>query len=189
MIKRTLQTVKRFGKNQRGVAAIEFALMFPAMALLYFGMLDLTNFVSMNRRVTAASSVVADLVTSNKDKIKTTSIDDYFYASYQMLRPVDKTKVKVDLYNFQVDGPSPGGAKLRWSRFSSGSAACGAAPQVSNLTPLMTKNNDLVVARVCYSYKPLFGAFLGDQLLGNTNITLTKNIYERPRLSDNLLLE
>lgn len=188
-MKSCLTLLKRYVANQRGVAAIEFALMFPAMALIYFGMLDLTYFITVNRKVTAASSVLADLVTSNKDKVTTASVDDYFYASYEMIKPMDKLKLKIDVYDYQVDASAPGGAKLRWSRFNGAAAGCGAAPQVANLTPMMTKGNDLVVSRVCLSYKPMVGTFAGEKLLGTTAITLTKNIYERPRLSDNLLLQ
>lgn len=188
MIKPVLSKLVRLVRNENGVAAIEFAIMFPAMALMYFGMLDLTYFISVNRQVTGASSVVADLITAKKGKIYGDQVSDYFYAGYQMMRPIPMDKIKIDAYNYAGADPSPANPAERWSQFSGVAAGCGAPPASSTFANLMTKNNDLVLVRVCYSYKPLFGSFVGEKLLGNANINIVQNTYERPRLSDMLTL-
>jgi Flp pilus assembly protein TadG len=50
-----------FASAESGVAAIEFAFILPFMLVLYFGLLDLTGLVSVNRKMTSTASVVADL--------------------------------------------------------------------------------------------------------------------------------
>ena len=55
--------LRRYADDIRGVASIEMAFIFPAMVLVYFGLVDATNVLSANRRVTPTASTLANLVT------------------------------------------------------------------------------------------------------------------------------
>ena len=59
------RSLARFRKDQSGVAALEIAFIMPFLLFLYFGLVDLTAMISLNRKVTYSASVVADLVTQN----------------------------------------------------------------------------------------------------------------------------
>ena len=78
---------KRFISDKRGVAAIEFSFIMPVLLLLYFGLVDLTAMISMNRKVTYAASVVADLVTQNDSTVTATAITDYWNAAEMVMKP------------------------------------------------------------------------------------------------------
>ncbi len=61
--------IKNFAAAESGVAAIEFAFIFPIMVLLFFCLIDFTGYVSYNRKVAAISGAVADLVSKNRNRV------------------------------------------------------------------------------------------------------------------------
>jgi len=180
MIKSFLALAQRYRLSQKGVIAIEFAFIFPTMVLMYFGMLDLIQFVSVNRRVAAASGAVSDLVTANDKTVSSAQINDYYNAAYMNLKPVPSGNIRVEVFNFRMVGGVP---TLQWSNNSTGGSSCGGTPTAGSL-PTVTGGHDTVVTRVCTSYQPFFGRFLGQTLLGTSSIKLTKAIYQRPRLNN-----
>jgi Flp pilus assembly protein TadG len=180
MIKNIFALARRYRLNQKGVIAIEFAFIFPTMVLMYFGMLDLIQFVSVNRRVAAASGAVADLVAANDKTVSTVQISDYYHAAYMNMKPIPTSKIRVEVFNFRLVGGVP---TQQWSQNSTGGSSCGNAPTAGSL-PTITGGHDTIVTRVCTSYQPFFGQFLGQTLLGTSSIKLTKAIYQRPRTSN-----
>jgi Flp pilus assembly protein TadG len=167
---------KSFLRKESGFAAVEFALIFPTLVLMYFGMLDLTYFISSNRRVMNAAAVMADLVTANPDFVLGTQVTDYYNAAYIAVAPVAAANIKVELFDYKSDG------SVRWQK-DNGNGSCGTAPVA---TGMLGGGNDVLVARVCTNYKPFFGSFMGTTLLGNADITLSKAMFQRPRLSTDL---
>ena len=56
---------KRYAKDQRGVAAVEFALIVPILMLLFIGTLEISLMVAVDRKISRISSSVADLITQD----------------------------------------------------------------------------------------------------------------------------
>jgi Flp pilus assembly protein TadG len=184
MIRSFLALARRYRLSQKGIIAIEFAFIFPVMVLMYFGMLDLIQFVSVNRRVAASSGAVSDLVTANDKVVTSAQITDYYNAAYLNMKPIPAGNIRVEVYNLRMVSGAP---QLQWSRNSTGGPSCGAAPTGAGI-PTVINNHDTVITRVCTSYEPFFGRFMGQTLLGTTSIKLTKTIYQRPRLNGQLNL-
>ena len=57
----------RFRGDERGVMAVELALLAPFVIFVLFGMIELTDAISAKRRVSFAASIVGDLTTSRID--------------------------------------------------------------------------------------------------------------------------
>ena len=57
--------VRTFWKDNKALAAIEFAMVLPFMLLLYVGGIELANGMAINVKVTAAAHSVADMVSQN----------------------------------------------------------------------------------------------------------------------------
>ncbi|MGQ0484327.1 MAG: TadE/TadG family type IV pilus assembly protein [Hyphomicrobiales bacterium] len=173
-----------FARDSRGLAAIEVAFIMPFLLLLYFGLIDLTALITLSRKVTYSSSVVADLVTQNKTTVAAADIVDYFSAAKLVMQPTPIGGVRVEVFDFR----NMGGIVIQlWSKSSTGGASCGAAPSTAGMTNLMTDGNDLVVARVCTIYTPYIATFLGQKILGATSFTLSEEIALRPRTSATLV--
>jgi Flp pilus assembly protein TadG len=168
--------LQRYRQDVAGVASIEMAFIFPVMVLVYFGLVDATNVLSANRRVTLTASTLADLVTQAPGSIVKADIDDFFDASGAIMEPFDSTGVSLEIYEFELDGSS--NAVLAW-QYKNAGASCGAVPTVDDqMKQLMTEGNDIVVARVCYTYNWVIG-----KIFGSTPMNLSDQLVLRPRQS------
>ncbi|HUR43659.1 MAG TPA: TadE/TadG family type IV pilus assembly protein [Aestuariivirga sp.] len=164
------------------MAAIEMAFIMPFMLLLYFGLVDLTGLISLNRKVTYAASVVADLVTQNQTTVTGANINDYFNAAKLVMRPGDLSNIRVEVYQFRnVSGTITN----QWSKKSTGGTAC-SIPSTTGMASLMTDGNDIIVAEVCTTYTPFIATFLGQSILGATTFPMSEEIALRPRQSATL---
>lgn len=172
----------RFLRDSKGVAAIEMAFIMPFLLFLYFGLIDLTAMISLNRKVTYAASAVADLVTQNSGTVTAANITDYFEAAELVLKPRDIADVRVEVYQYRNVA---GTITNQWSEKSTGGSDCD-APSTTGMNTLMTDGNDLIVAVVCTDYTPYVATFLGNNVLGATTFTMNEQIALRPRQSTTL---
>jgi Flp pilus assembly protein TadG len=172
----TMRHLGRFARAEGGVAAIEMAFIFPVMLLLYFGLVDVTNLLSANRRVTLAASTLGDLVTQSAETIKKADLTGIYAAVAPIMDPFPSANVKIQIFGYKKSGSS---AVLSWSNSKNGS--CGSAPSTSGLATLMGDGNDLVVSRVCVDYPPLTG-----MVFGSADIRLQDEVILRPRQSASL---
>lgn len=172
----------RLRKDNRGVAAIEMAFIMPFLLFLYFGLIDLTAMISLNRKVTYASSVVADLVTQNSETVTAANITDYFKAAELVMKPTPITDIRIEVYQYRNVA---GTITNQWSKKSTDGEDCD-APDTTGMASLMTDNNDLVVAVVCTTYAPYIASFLGKDILGATSFEMNEQIALRPRQSATL---
>ncbi|GGE90156.1 pilus assembly protein [Stappia taiwanensis] len=176
--------VARFADNRQGVAAVEFALVLPFMVLLFIGMLELNNALTLDRKVSQASSAVADLV-AQADKLSSGEIADILKMGDVILSPYPGTDLKLvvaSIWIKDVDKP-----QVVWSRASNtGAWASGGAPPIPLPAELTkTKNTYLIVATTEYAFTPMFSGLVKD-IFGTGTITLGDTYYLRPRISTNV---
>ena len=171
---------KKFLGETRGIAAIEVALVLPFLLLIYFGLFDLTSLISVNRKVTYAASVMADLVALNKTSVLKSNIQDYYAAANMVMAPTPAASVRVEVFGYRISGVT---ITQAWKTDNAGGGSCGAAPSTAAMAPLMVAGNDLVVARVCTTYTPYASNFLGHAILGDTPLLVGETITQRPRSS------
>lgn len=81
--------LKRFGRDERGVSAVEFALLLPVMVLIYAGVVDVSRGVEANRKVNRVASMVGDLV-SRQISVVPGQLDDIFNIGATLMVPSTK---------------------------------------------------------------------------------------------------
>jgi Flp pilus assembly protein TadG len=93
----------RFHRDERGVAAVEFALILPVLVLLYVGVVDITYAVTANRKVTQVTSAVADL-TAQAFEVDNQDVQNIFRAANDIMRPYPTAGLQVAITVVDFDG-------------------------------------------------------------------------------------
>jgi hypothetical protein len=164
-------------RDAKGVAAIEMAFIFPVMVILYLGLVDVTNFLQVNRRVTLTTSTLADLVTQADSTITKADIDGIFESARAIFEPLPVEGISLNLWDFRMQD----GAPTKVWEYSNGTS-CGAEPTGGDdMESLMEDGNDIVVARVCYQQHAIIGT-----MFGSGTIELDDELMLRPRQSTTL---
>src|SRR5213595_1529867 len=88
--------------DQRGVSAVEFAMLLPLMMTLYLGAVEISQGVGIDRKVTLTSRTVADLA-SQVSTISDTDMTNMLAAASAVIAPYDSSKLKVTVSRVDVD--------------------------------------------------------------------------------------
>lgn len=90
MTLRSLFPKRSLKSDRRGLAAVEFALIAPALIFLVMGVLEMSFRFRANEEATRYVHQVADLV-SREETLTSTTLDDIYSASVHMMKPLDTT--------------------------------------------------------------------------------------------------
>jgi Flp pilus assembly protein TadG len=160
--------------DRRGVAAVEFALLLPLMLLLYLGGVEVSQAVSIDRKLTLTVRTAAD-VASQSATLTSSDISDILKASAAVMTPYSNSELKLTVSAVDID--SNGKATVGWSRTLNGTARSkGQIVAVPN--NLKVANTTLIWSEGSYGYQPTIGYVLTGTL------TLSDQLYMRPRVSD-----
>ena len=163
----------RLARDERGVSAVEFAVLLPFMFLLYIGGVEVSQAVATDRKVTMVARSVADLV-SRTTSVSDSDMTDTFNAAAAVVAPFTTSKLKVTLSSVTIN--AQGVAKITWSDgYNTTARAVGSTVTVP--AALNVASTSLIWGEVSYAYTPTIGYVL----TGTMN--LTDQMYMRPRLS------
>jgi Flp pilus assembly protein TadG len=165
-----------FNKDERGVSAVEFAMLLPLMITLYLGSVEISQGVGIDRKVTLTTRTVADLA-SQVSSINNADMTNMLNATAAVIAPYDQSKLKVVVSAVTVD--SNGTAKIAWSDTLNGTKHT-VNSTVTLPAALNVPNTTLIWSEVSYSYTPTIGYVITGTL------NLSDQIWMRPRLSDTI---
>lgn len=166
----------RFARDDRGVSAVEFAIILPLMITTYFGSVELLQGLAVDRKVTLTARTMADLVSqsSNLDAI---AIANIFEASRAVMIPYPVAPLTVTVTAVKID--DNGNATVDWSKSEGKHAVARAKGETVALPPsLVVNNTQLIWSEVTYDFKPSVGYLITGTL------QLKDQLYMRPRLTD-----
>jgi Flp pilus assembly protein TadG len=161
-------------RDQRGVSAVEFAMLLPLMITLYLGAVEISQGVSINRKVTLTARTVADLA-SQVSSISSTDMTNLLGAASSVVAPYSVNQLKVTVSSVSIDVNSV--PKVVWSCTLNGTKRA-VGSTVTMPTALKIANTTLIWSEVSYNYVPTIGYVITGPL------NLTDQIYMRPRLGD-----
>jgi len=157
--------------DRRGLAAIEFAMLVPIMLVMFFGTVELSSGVAVDRKVTLAARTLSDL-TSQSSSVSSTDLNSFFNVKNAMLTPYSATPVQATITELFVD-PITLKARVQWSV---GSAPRSTSSVVGIPTALVVPGSYLIMGEVSYLYVPTVG-----YVMSKSGINLTSTAYTRPR--------
>jgi Flp pilus assembly protein TadG len=169
---------RRFARNNRAVAAVEFAMILPVMLSLYIGSVELSSAITVDKRVATVSGSLGDLVARADGSITKSQIDDYFLASAATMAPYDDSNVGQIVSCVKVD--ADGNGTIEWSVSYNGATQHATDSEYDLPTDLksLAINGYVIVSEAKLSYAPMFGYFF------NTNFNLYHEFYFMPRFGE-----
>ena len=144
--------------DKSGLAAIEFAMVLPLMTLLFFGMLEASDLLTVKRRIANAGNSLADLV-SQAPTIKSAEIGDSIAGVKRLLEPTDTSTLSIRIISV-IKGPNPEDPVLvHWSRDDRGNTPYPAGSTYVGLDADTTVRAEasLIVVEMDYEYVSALG--------------------------------
>ncbi|OWV68800.1 hypothetical protein ATY77_22935 [Rhizobium sp. R634] len=180
---RLVSTARRLARERKGAGAIEFAILFPVLIMLYIGAFEITIGLSVSKRVTRAAGTIADIVTQQQSVTKSTLAQMPSVAT-AMFVPYNTTSLKLKITGITIDAGA--NAKVLWSW-----AQDGTVPYAKNATvadvpaDMKTANSFLVRTELSIPYTMFLFApnFMPD---GIRTITISRSYFYRQRQGDSI---
>jgi Flp pilus assembly protein TadG len=184
ILMRMASLTRRFVRDREGVGAIEFAILFPILVMLYLGAFEITVGLSVSKRTSRAAGSVADIVTQQQSVTKS-SLTDIAKAVPAIFAPYDSSNMVLKVTAVQVDGGS--NATVLWSWASSGPVPYAKNSAVSDLPTEMKKASSFLIRTELAIPYTLF-VFAPDFMpAGMRTITISRSYFYRQRQGDNIL--
>jgi Flp pilus assembly protein TadG len=163
---------RRFVHSTHGVAAVEFAVVLPVLALIFLASFDGGRAIAIYMKVRAATYTV-DAVTNQYQIIHDTDMQTILGATAKVLAPYSSTPVAVTVTQIAID--AKGNATVSWSDTQNGTAYA-VGSKITVPTSLAIPNSYLIFGEVSYTYTPMFGYFGS-----GSAIRFSDNLYATPR--------
>ncbi|MBR0756179.1 pilus assembly protein [Bradyrhizobium jicamae] len=169
---RLQRSITAFAQDCAGLAATEFAFIVPLMLVMFFGTIEISSAVAVDRKVTLMARTLSDL-TSQSTSVADTDLTNFFNAAIGIMTPYSSSTTNSTISELYVD--STGTAKVQWSK---GSAPRTTGTTVAIPTALQISGTYLIYSEVNYTYVPSLG-----YVLTKTGFKLSDVAYTRPRQS------
>jgi Flp pilus assembly protein TadG len=150
-------------KDCSGLAATEFAVIVPIMLVMFFGTIEFSSGIAVDRRVTLVARTLSDLTSQSAS-----AVNDTFTASIAILTPYSATSTRAQLSEIHIDSSSS--AKIQWSNAATiASGATQATLTTSSRTAgdfivlpsaLLVPKTYLIFSEVSYLCRPTIGSVM-----------------------------
>jgi Flp pilus assembly protein TadG len=180
---RRLGICRRFVASDRGVAAIEFAIIMPVLLIMLLATFDAGRAITIYMKVRSATYTLAAITNqySMSAPIQSTDMTAITGATAAVLAPYPSAPATVTIT--QIKQTTSSQATVSWSYSLNGTAYAAGTTWARIPTGLTTNNacNSypcyLIFAEVKYTFTPSFGYFITGTL------NFSDNLYATPRSS------
>ena len=187
---RARRSLRNLARDNSGIAATEFAVIVPIMLVLFFGTVEFSSGIAVDRKVTMVARTLSDL-TSQSISVATSDMTNFFTASYAILQPYSSAPsfpaAQITISELYVD-PTTHAARVQWSRLGTitpgnpPTVALGTGRAVSSVVAipaaLAVGGTYLIFSEVSQHYTPAVG-----YVMATAGVNLSDVSYTRPRQS------
>lgn len=172
-----LSALKRFKRDTRGIAAVEFALMAPVLLLVLMGVVELTNALSAKRKLMASVQSTADLI-GQQTNVTANDLNLYLLGGQLAFAPFDTNKLKLGVASVRYDDTT-GNPYVDWSKAYNGGVVLDPELKAQGFGQ---PGESLIIVTGTYEYSPIASIIMPGA------ITLTEAAYVRPRTASYVML-
>lgn len=171
-----MQLLRRFIRENGGLAAIEFAFILPVMVIMFLGTVEVSNYVTAARRVAAIASTGADLAAQDAS-LSNADMNDIFGALTTIMDPLAPAVAKIRITSVVADANGTT-YRVAWSDARNDvPRTVGSVVSAADFPAgLLAAYQGAIMCEVTYGYDPMFATFL-------TRTELTDKFYLKPRKS------
>lgn len=168
-------------RDLSGVAAVEFAMLAPVLIVAFIGTFEMSEAVTVNRKITQSASTIADLVTQTT-KLDTNEMNNIFDATGAVMAPYDASGLEIVVAAIGENTKS-GENEVVWSKAKNTAAwSKGAPPPVTIPASIDLSTQQIVIAQAKFSYKAVFPG-LAKEFFGSESFAMEETFFLRPRNS------
>ena len=169
---------RRLARDRRGMAAVEFALIAPALIFIVMGVFEMSLRFRASNEATRYVHEVADLV-ARDDSATSADLRSIYNASIQMMKPVTTTNgLDLDVVAIGYQNNNAKDPYILWRRYS-GSQVSFSLTQAAGLADV---GESVVRVGLRYQYQSVITT-----LFGGSAVAMERFAYARPR--DNRLIK
>jgi Flp pilus assembly protein TadG len=161
-------------RDDRGVAAVEFAFIAPVLLVLYLGGFELSQAMATYRKVSDTTVELAN-VAAQYTTMSAADVSSVMNASSQIMAPYATSNLTIVLSEVTTDANNQ--AKVTWSQPYNGATALTAGSSITLPTGLSSPSTNYILVQTTYLYTPVIGSrFLSP-------VPMRDQIYMLPRAS------
>jgi|GEM_PF-2515551 len=163
--------LKRFSSANKGLAAIEFAILLPLLVLGFFGATEVSSAVQAAQKTSQTSSTVADLV-AQASTITNADLTNIYAAANAITFPYAVNGETIVITSLTDNGNNTG--KVAWSAAQNGTPHT--VGQVLSVPfGVMPASGSVILAEVSFNFQPPTSYVITGA------ITMNSQFYSRPR--------
>jgi Flp pilus assembly protein TadG len=168
--------------DERGVSAVEFALIVPVVLILLIGMVYINEALTVHRKLRQVSFAAADLI-AQQDRVTEADVQLTLAGAASLLSPYDTTSLQLVL---SVIAAEDGEQSVVWSRaYQATPETVGEEPAFPVPEELVLDGVQTVAVRADYTYSSIFSE-LAQLFTSGGDLAMRDHMYERPRISDEI---
>lgn len=185
MMQKMSLRVRGLWNDRSGLAAVEFAMIFPIMVVLYFGVVEFSSAIAVDRKATQVARTLSDL-TSQSVSVADADLISFGQAAKAIMTPYPAQPLISSITEVYVDNAT-GVTRAQWSKGltigPTGDVTVSAGPHnpgdvvVLPTSLAVAKGTYVIWSKVNYTYTPAIG-----YMMSKTGLPFNDAAFTRPRL-------
>jgi Flp pilus assembly protein TadG len=180
--------LRRFLRETRGIAAVEFAMLASVLTVALLGGTELSRYTLMHQKMDRVSAAISNMV-AQSSSMTATDFDNMWAAAIQVAKPFDLADGYGKVIVSFIVAESDTNYRITWQRTGAGTlnqfSQLGTEGGLATMPAGVTlKTGDTLVAVEVYA---LYEAFIFPELIGQSIVY--HRSFDQPRLTDIITLE
>jgi Flp pilus assembly protein TadG len=183
-----LRRLARFGREQRGVAAVEFAIIASVLSFALLGGTELSRYTLMHQKMDRVSASISNMV-AQSSTMKAVDFTNMWGAAVEMAKPFDMGGTSSKVIVSFIVAESDTTYRVQWQRSGAGTLSqtskLGTEGGLATMPNGVTlKQGDTIVAVEVFA---TYTTFVFPEVISSSLVY--HNSFDQPRLVDLITLE
>ncbi|MBY0292906.1 MAG: pilus assembly protein [Alphaproteobacteria bacterium] len=149
----------KIGKEDRGVAAIEFAILLPVLLLTFFGLFDIANFSYCSNKMNRTAQEINNIVT--RGNLTKPELDSLLQVSVLIAQPFNFTASGNVIVTSVAVVSANQGPQIMWQdSYPGGTSESRIAPASLPGGLVLNTNQTAIFTEVFFTYTPLISNYI-----------------------------